>query len=233
MLARYDRASRPADVSAILQALSVLAAMTVRQDDADHGVIIAATRAYAEALSRFPADIALHVVQTWPDTAGGKWWPTLHELMSACRELYAPRLACVEALRRAASTAPPGDDGAGPYPIGATARFVERVRAARGDAYVYSWLNRRNCRFTASAVLTTAFMAERLQRDVGQIADDCGVEILEGARYAQDDEHGDAEPAPVRRLYVPRTEEPTDEERAEGARVLRDLMQTLNRSKAK
>jgi uncharacterized protein YbaA (DUF1428 family) len=232
-LARYERAARPAELSQLLKALAVLAAMTIRQDQAEHGVVVEATRAYAEALSRFPGDIALTVVQTWPSRENGRWWPTLHDLIAACQDANAERVAAQDALRSALRDSRPGDDGAGPVPIGATARFRERVAAARGEAYAFSWLNRRNCRFTADTVLTTNFAAQRLLQDVGTIADECGVEIMEGARYATDGEHGDAEPAPVRRVRPPKDDEIiSDQERAEMADVLRAMAAKMRRANA-
>ena len=232
-LARYERAAKPADLSALLKALAVLAAMTVRQDNAEHGAVVEATRVYAETLSRFPGDIALSVVKGWPARDNGKWWPTLHDLIAACQEENAERIAAQDALRGALREARPGDDGAGPEPVGATRRFYDRVSAARGPAYAYSWLNRRNCRFTQSTVLTTNFAAQRLYQDVGAIADECGVEIMEGAKYATDSEHGDAEPAPVRRIVPPTDDEVIgDEERAEMAAALRAMAAAMRKGGA-
>lgn len=233
-LARYERAAKPADLSALLKALAVLAAMTVRQDNAEHGAVVEATRVYAETLSRFPGDIALSVVKGWPARDNGKWWPTLHDLIAACQEENAERIAAQDALRGALREARPGDDGAGPEPVGATRRFYDRVIAARGPAYAYSWLNRRNCRFSESTVLTTNFAAQRLYQDVGVIADECGVEIMEGAKYATDSEHGDAEPAPVRRIVPPTDDEVIgDEERAEMAAALRAMAAAMRKGGAR
>ncbi len=233
-LARYERAAKPAELSALLKALAVLAAMTVRQDNAEHGAVVEATRVYAETLSRFPGDIALSVVKGWPARENGKWWPTLHDLIGACQAENAERIAAQDALRMALREARPGDDGAGPEPRGATARFRDRVAAARGEPYAFSWLNRRNCRFTDTAVLTTNFAAQRLYQEVGTIATDCGVEILEGAKYATDSEHGDAEPAPVRRIVPPTDDEVIgDEERAEMAGALRAMAAAMRKGGAR
>ncbi len=224
VLSRYERAAKPAELSELLKALAVLAAATARQEHAEHGVIVEATRAYAEALGRFPADIALAAVRDWPGTPSGKWWPTLHDLIAMCHAKNADRVAAQDALRAALREARPGDDGAGPEPIGPSQWFYERVAAVRGHAYAFSWLNRRNCRFTPTAVLTNAFAAQRLLRDVGDIAAACGVEIMEGAQYATDSDHGDAEPSAVRRVrWLQDDELISEEERKAMADVLRDI----------
>jgi hypothetical protein len=222
-LARYERAARPAELSQLLRGLAVLAAATIRKEPVEHGVVVEATRAYAEALSRFPGDIALAVVEGWPASPHGRWWPSLHDLIAACQTANEERVRAQDAIRRALRSARPGDDDAGPTPVGRTERFFQRVAAARGPLYAFTWLNRRNCRFTEQAVLTTALGAGRLQADVGTIAAEAGVEIMEGARFATDGDHGDAEPAPIRRLRD-EEEDLSDEERAERVAELRAIV---------
>jgi len=225
---------QPADLSDILKALSALAICTRRREETDAAALLEAYRLYAEALSRFPADVALWAVNTWPQTESGDWWPTLHELTERARKAAEWRYSAAEAVKRAEYAAPRDDDGAGPEPVGATRRFYDRVAAARGPAYAFSWLNRRNCRFTETLVLTTSFAAHRLYQDVGAIADDCGIEIMEGAKYATDSEHGDAEPAPVRRVRPPKDEEViSDEERAEMAAALRAMAAAMRKGGAR
>ena len=230
---RLRRALQPADLSDILKALSALAICTRRREETDAAALLEAYRLYAEALSRFPADVALWAVNTWPQTDSGDWWPTLHELTERARKAAEWRYSAAETVKRAEYAAPRDDDGAGPEPRGATARFRDRVAAARGEPYAFSWLNRRNCRFTESTVLTTNFAAQRLYQEVGTIATDCGVEILEGAKYATDSEHGDAEPAPVRRIVPPTDDEVIgDEERAEMAAALRAMAAAMRKGGA-
>lgn len=230
---RLNRALRPADLSDILKALSALAICTRRREETDAAALLEAYRLYAEALARFPADVALWAINTWPQTPSGDWWPTLHELTERARQAAQWRYSAAETVRQAQWSAPREDDGAGPVPVGATARFRERVAAARGDAYAFSWLNRRNCRFTADTVMTTNFAAQRLLQDVGTIADECGVEIMEGARCATDSEQGDAEPALVRRVRPPTDAEIiSDEERAEMAAALRAMAANMRRAQA-
>lgn len=70
-----------------------------------------------------------------------------------------------------------------PTPFGRTRDFVERVRQAKGDSYVASWLSRQNCVFGATVVWATPYTAERLRDEVFGLARACGVEIKSGARF--------------------------------------------------
>lgn len=223
---RIQRALRPADLSDILKALSALAICTRRREETDPAALMEAYRLYAEALTRFPADVALWAINTWPETSSGDWWPTLHELTERARRAAEWRYSAAAAVQRAEASAPRADDGAGPTPSGATERFYQRVAAARGPGYAFSWLNRRNCRFTGDTVFATEIGAQRLLRDVGAIARECGVSILVGARFADDGEHADAQPAPVWAIE-PEDAPISDEERAAGAALGRELVALL------
>lgn len=73
----HERAMLPAPESAIVKALTVLASMTKAraEDGADLRLRL---RAYVRQLQAYPADIAMHVIET--QSSHGPWWPSWSEL---------------------------------------------------------------------------------------------------------------------------------------------------------
>jgi hypothetical protein len=79
--ARVDAAIAPAPLSALLEALGRLWAVTARRPDHDSVETGAALQTICEALRDYPGEAALEAVREWPRTAQGKWRPTLAELL--------------------------------------------------------------------------------------------------------------------------------------------------------
>lgn len=169
----------PASSDRLTEALATIVTVCIRPSDVDDARVVVWTRRMLQALEQYPADIAFEMLNEWPKSQSGKFWPTENDIHTFCakRVEFRARLEReLESLNKRAQT--PLPEGAKLAPEGGpVAEFVARVRAKFGDAYVKSWLSNITCAFTENVVLTTNLGSERLNRDVGNIATECGVKI--------------------------------------------------------
>jgi len=145
--------------------------------DQNEGNIEAGARRLFKMLSEYPEGLALEALDQWPRQS--EWFPTEFELRKLCDELLA------EATRKEVAG---GYVGGGRYhkPDGMVFQFVERVRDARGDGYVKSWLaGGITCQFAHNKIYTTGIGHDRLNRDFGILAYDLGVAIIEDAECSK------------------------------------------------
>lgn len=128
-----------------------------------------ASRLY-RVLGEYPEPVVLAALDLWPRRS--EWFPTEKELRDLLDEVKS------EARQSAVER---GHVGGGRFndPVGNTVTFYERVRDVRGDGYVKSWLRGGvTCQFANAKIYTTRIGEERLSKDVGAIAEQCGVEII-------------------------------------------------------
>lgn len=161
-------------------ALGVITRVCLRPKDLETDTdVVVWTRRMLGAFYEYPADAVLEAFDEWPKSARGKFWPMENDIHAICKaksEFRQRLLRELEGMNRRASQ--PLPEGAKLAPEGApVTAFVASVRAKFGDAYVKSWLSDVTCAFTENVVLTTNLGAERLNRDVGNIATECGVKI--------------------------------------------------------
>jgi hypothetical protein len=90
-------ALRPASEEMVIGELGRLRAATVSRDvGQDLNVVFAV---YADELLRYPPDAVREVLREWP-RSGGKWWPSMHELIERLDRVVRPRRALAAALKR-------------------------------------------------------------------------------------------------------------------------------------
>lgn len=178
-LTDIQRLMLPASGDRLTEALATIVTVCIRPADIDDARIVVWTRRMIQALSKYPADIAMETMNEWPKSPSGKFWPTENDIHVACAkkiEFRARLLRELESMNRRAEQ--PMPEGARIAPDSeAVVTFIARVKAKMGEPYVSSWLSERTCAFTDKVVLTTGLGAERLTRDVGNIATECGVKI--------------------------------------------------------
>lgn len=89
----------PAPLAQIRAELTRLRAVTKFRDSGDQDQAMTAA-AYADELSRYPADVVTMVCRAWPRKAGvGRFWPALSELIEDAERMTAPRHLLLSALR--------------------------------------------------------------------------------------------------------------------------------------
>ncbi len=137
---------------------------------------------YVEGLCRmawdYPIDVVENACRQWrriPER--GRWWPEEQDLRVQCEALLKPRkdlrdeaVNLLRFMERREHAQGVRDGHRSPNPSGATLAFVEAVLAARGPAYVRSFLSYRTCDFTETTIFTLGYSAEdRLPRDCAPI----------------------------------------------------------------
>jgi hypothetical protein len=96
-LAFAEETLAPAGEAFVISELGRLRALTVSRDVGQDLALVFA--AYADELTRYPADAVREVLRSWPKS-GGKFWPSMAELEERLNVLVAPRQALRDALKR-------------------------------------------------------------------------------------------------------------------------------------
>lgn len=157
-------------MSKLSDAFAELCGICRPRPDQDEAGLEATARGLWKVLGEYPEPVALAALDLWPRRS--EWFPTGKELRDLLNQVSAE--ARISAEER-------GHVGGGRFhsPVGKTFTFAERVRDVRGDGYVKSWLRGGvTCQFANAKVYTTRIGEERLSKDVGAIAEQCGVEII-------------------------------------------------------
>jgi len=157
-------------MSKLADAFRALSQVTRPRPDQSEGGIEAGARRLFATLSEYPEAVALRALDAWPRQS--EWFPTEFELRGLCATLAA------DAAREEAASS---YVGGGRYnkPDGIVMQFVERVRTARGEGYVKSWLaGGVTCQFGHNRIYTTGIGAERLLKDFGPLAYDLSVAVI-------------------------------------------------------
>lgn len=157
-------------MSKLSDAFAELCGICRPRPDQDEAGLEATARGLWKVLGEHPESIALAALDLWPRRS--EWFPTAFELRALLDQVSAESRQA--AIQR-------GHVGGGRFnaPVGATVTFFERVRTVFGDGYVKSWLRGGvTCQFANAKIYTTRIGEERLRKDVGSIAEACGVEII-------------------------------------------------------
>jgi hypothetical protein len=102
-LKAVDPLMQPAPSDRLAKALAVLFAVTkARAESVDDTGF--ALRSFVECLRRYPGDLALKALAEWPHRPGGKWRPSVSEIVELMGQYgYPERKALHDALGRAAA----------------------------------------------------------------------------------------------------------------------------------
>jgi hypothetical protein len=88
----------PADPGAVGREVAAVQAVSARRTESIETVQVT-LRVYVGALTAFPIDVVSAMAQRFIQRRGkGNWFPELGEMLKACDELVAPRLALLRAL---------------------------------------------------------------------------------------------------------------------------------------
>lgn len=79
-----EQNERKAPPTQLAKALAVLTAVCAKPADFDDAKVVLWSERLKVVLQEYPAEIALAAVSEWPQTEGGKWWPTEAELRQDC-----------------------------------------------------------------------------------------------------------------------------------------------------
>ncbi len=79
LLALVDRATAQAPDVLVMAALTEVAAICVKRSDGE-ALSEMTFKAMTARCQQYPADVVLKAIKGWPDTKGGKWFPTWNEL---------------------------------------------------------------------------------------------------------------------------------------------------------
>ena len=164
----------PAEADTLTYALAWLATVTTGEKLRDPATMQASARALVKAMLDYPEHAAIGAIKDWPQTEGGKWWPTENELRLEAGKRATERLRLRAYLRSQAERAPPQQRSM--QPQGKTLRFTQAVERIKGSSFVRAWLSHRTCEFTWTTIFTTATGVERLQKECGNLLEGHGVE---------------------------------------------------------
>lgn len=157
-------------MSALSKAFKELCGVCRPRSDQDMSNMEATVSRLWRVFGEYPEAVAVTATDLWPRRSD--FFPTEKELRALLDEVAAQ--AAIDAAARQ-------HVGGGRYnqPVGNTVEFVQRVTHLRGADYVKSWLaGGITAQFSANVVYLTGIGFERLSKDVGALADQCGVRLV-------------------------------------------------------
>lgn len=161
--------------------VAALEALTQRRPGADLATDVQ-VRAYVQRLAAYPRPVLARLPDRWIATEGGRWWPSMAELMDLADEMALERTTMVAGEHRRIG----GGDGASVRPSGPTASYVADCLVRFGPDWVAAWLGQGDggwtcapwVRFTRTEVQTIEFGAIRLREKTGDLMAKHGVRAV-------------------------------------------------------
>lgn len=175
----------------LAKALAVLTAVCAKPADFDDAKVVLWSERLKQVLQEFPGDIALAAISEWPQSDGGKWWPTEKELRDECthrmrfREQLIWWLEHQAGIARSAEMTVPAEhikDGMESEPIDERVRRYVRRLSERSPDVARTYL--AAARYGHGTIGLHGPMAMySLERHAPGLIDECGVKILSPRAY--------------------------------------------------